>query len=87
MPRRTNTQFTEDELVALAFEELHLSRNTWHIELVLLDGWMGLKVRRKLGRSVERGASFTAKTSASERKKKFLELVRSAVDELSIDPG
>jgi hypothetical protein len=77
----------EDDLVSLAFEDLHLSRNKWHIEVLLLPGWMGLKVRRLMGRSVEKGASFTAKTSASERKKKFLKLVRAAVDELSGDTG
>jgi hypothetical protein len=87
MPGRANAQFNEDALVELAFRDLHLSRSAWSIEVLLARNWMGLKVGRARGRIVERSATFTVKTSAADRTKRFLELVRSAVDELSADPG
>jgi hypothetical protein len=86
MPRDANTGDEADELVELAFRELHLSRHTWHIEVICLQSWVGLKVRHRLGRIVERSARFTLKTSTSEQRETFLELVRSAVAELSVDP-
>ncbi|QSQ26195.1 hypothetical protein JY651_15210 [Pyxidicoccus parkwayensis] len=85
MTREANTGDEADELVELAFRELHLSRNTWRIEVIVIPSWVGLKVRYRLGRIAERSARFTVKTSASERRETFLELVRSAVAELSVD--
>lgn len=83
MPGRAKTPFTEDDLVALAFRDLHLSRSAWSIEVILLRDWMGLKVARAGGRIVEKSARFPLKTSAAKRTESFLELVRSAVGELS----
>ena len=86
MSRRADTEAEADELVELAFRELHLSRNTWRIEVICGRSWVGLKARYRLGRTVERSARFTEKTSAAERRESFLELVRSAVAELTVDP-
>lgn len=86
MPKRSRNNLQEEDLIALAFRELHLGRSLWSIEVLLYQDWMGLKVGRARGRLVQKSARFPLKTSAADRTKMFLELVRSAVDELSAGP-
>lgn len=85
MPKRASNKLHEDDLVALAFRELHLSQRQWRIEVLLYPDWMGLKVARAGGRLVQKSGRFSLKTSAAKKTELFLALVRSAVAELSAD--